>query len=40
MDNICPICGEEMEHWNQGIYECLECGLMLPLGDLEDDEEF
>jgi ribosomal protein L37AE/L43A len=30
MDEIfCPSCGEEMEHWNQGIYECEECGTMI-----------
>ncbi|MFS1513959.1 hypothetical protein VQL36_16155 [Chengkuizengella sp. SCS-71B] len=25
---FCPSCGEEMNHWNQGIYEC-ECGCMI-----------
>ncbi|WP_217807168.1 phage terminase large subunit family protein [Tuberibacillus sp. Marseille-P3662] len=31
MDQImmCPVCGDEMEHWNQGIYECSECGVMI-----------
>ena len=39
MDNVCPACGEdEMTHWNQGIYECNECGTMLDLGDEEEDE--
>jgi ribosomal protein L37AE/L43A len=28
-DIICPSCGDEMEHWNQGIYECEDCGVML-----------
>ncbi len=38
MDNICPACGEcEMEHWNQGIYECPECGAMIPLEDVKED---
>lgn len=26
----CPVCGEEMEHWHMGIYEC-ECGAMIDL---------
>lgn len=31
---ICPSCGDEMKHWNQGIYECEDCDIMIP-----DDEE-
>lgn len=27
---ICPFCGDEMEHWNQGIYECKDCNIMIP----------
>ncbi|WP_306792897.1 hypothetical protein [Neobacillus paridis] len=38
MDNICPICGEEMEHWNQGIYECKECGAMIDISIFDDDD--
>jgi transposase len=36
MDKICPFCGEEMKHWNQGIYECEECGTMID-GDWIDE---
>ncbi len=37
MENyMCPLCGEEMEHWNQGIYECNECGSMIPQDDLDE----
>jgi ribosomal protein L37AE/L43A len=37
LDNICPVCGESaMKHWNQGIYECEDCGAMIPLDDLEE----
>jgi ribosomal protein L37AE/L43A len=25
----CPSCGDEMKHWNQGIYECEDCDIML-----------
>lgn len=25
----CPNCGEQMEHWNQGILQCPECGCMV-----------
>ncbi|MBO1005629.1 hypothetical protein IPU62_23475 [Pseudogracilibacillus auburnensis] len=35
MKNICPACGEsELEHWNMGIYECPECGAMMPIEDI------
>ncbi|WII39176.1 hypothetical protein [Paenibacillus thiaminolyticus] len=34
---LCPFCGDEMKHWNQGIYECENCDIMIP--DDEDDEE-
>lgn len=34
-EGICPACGEDIQHWNQGIYECTECGAMVP----RDDEE-
>lgn len=33
----CPSCGDEMEHWNQGIYECKDCGVMID-GDILDEE--
>lgn len=39
MDHICPNCGEEMEHWNQGIYECPSCGYMADGEVLEECEE-
>lgn len=29
MDKICPSCGDEMKHWNQGIYECEDCNIMI-----------
>ncbi|MFD3261882.1 hypothetical protein ACE3MQ_25100 [Paenibacillus lentus] len=35
-EGICPACGGEITHWNQGIYECAECGAMIPC---EEDEE-
>ena len=39
MDNLCPVCGEcEMNHWNMGIYECPECGSMIPMDETEGDE--
>jgi transposase len=38
MDEMfCPICGEEMKHWNQGIYECEDCEIMID-SDIFDDE--
>lgn len=33
--SICPACGGDIEHWNQGIYECKDCGAMIP----EDEDE-
>lgn len=24
-ETFCHACGEEMEHWNHGVYECEEC---------------
>ncbi|ETK27402.1 hypothetical protein [Paenibacillus larvae] len=33
---ICPFCGDEMEHWNQGIYECKDCEIMIP-DDIDDE---
>jgi ribosomal protein L37AE/L43A len=38
MDHNCPFCGEEMEHWNQGIYECEECEVMIDGEVLEEVE--
>ena len=35
---LCPFCGGEMEEWNQGIYECTECGNMVD--DSIYEEEF
>ncbi|WP_194287443.1 hypothetical protein [Gracilibacillus oryzae] len=37
---ICPLCGEEMKHWNQGIYECPDCGNMMDGDDLEEILDF
>lgn len=34
-EDICHACGGDLKHWNQGIYECSDCGAMMPL---EDDE--
>lgn len=34
-EGVCPFCGGEIRHWNQGIYECQDCGAMLD----EEDEE-
>lgn len=40
MENICPVCGEsEIKHWNQGIYECEDCGAMVPIDCLQDIDE-
>ncbi|WP_268324254.1 hypothetical protein [Bacillus haynesii] len=40
MDGLfCPACGEEVKHWNQGIYECKECGTMIDSLIFEEDEE-
>lgn len=33
---ICPLCGDEMNHRNQGIYECQDCDVMIPDDDDED----
>jgi len=38
MNIFCPSCGEEMVHWNQGIYECKECGSMID-NDAFDEED-
>ena len=27
-EGICPACGGDVEYWNQGIYECEDCGAM------------
>jgi tRNA(Ile2) C34 agmatinyltransferase TiaS len=35
-DVICPVCGEDMKHWNQGIYECKDCGTMIAIEDLDE----
>jgi ribosomal protein L37AE/L43A len=35
-DGICPACGGDLKHRNQGIYECEDCGVMIPLEDDED----
>ncbi|MEK4088231.1 MULTISPECIES: hypothetical protein [Bacillus] len=38
-DIICPTCGEsELELWHMDIYECPECGAMIPGEVLEDAE--
>lgn len=38
---FCPACGEEMEHWNQGIYECKDCETMIDSSIFDgDDEDF
>ncbi|WP_017470640.1 hypothetical protein [Amphibacillus jilinensis] len=40
MEYICPQCGEdEMKFWNMDIYECKECGAMIPLDVLGDINE-
>lgn len=26
---ICPTCGEDLEEWEEHIYECKECGTMI-----------
>ncbi|WP_267890458.1 hypothetical protein [Paenibacillus bouchesdurhonensis] len=36
-EGVCPVCGGDIKHWNQGIYECQDCGAMIPDDD-EDDE--
>lgn len=37
---FCPSCGEEMEYWNQGIYECKDCGTMIDGSMFDDDDDF
>jgi ribosomal protein L37AE/L43A len=37
-EHYCPFCGEPLNHWNQGIYECKDCGVDFP--DLDDEEDF
>lgn len=32
-EGIYPVCGGDIKHWNQGIYECTECGAMVPCVD-------
>lgn len=39
MEYYCPGCGDEMTHWNQGIYECDECGLMIDAEAQEGAEQ-
>lgn len=36
---LCPACGGDMGHWNQGIYECISCGHMIDGEFFEDDDE-
>lgn len=37
MENYdCPSCGGDLKHWNQGIYECADCELMVDVDSLED----
>ncbi|BFH12316.1 hypothetical protein J6TS7_65080 [Paenibacillus dendritiformis] len=36
---LCPFCGDEMTHWNQGIYECKECNVMIPDEREDEDDE-
>lgn len=39
MDKICFVCGGDLKHWNQGIYECRDCGNMVDEDIFEDDGE-
>lgn len=40
MDEMfCPACGGDMKHWNQGIYECKDCGNMMDGDFFEDDDD-
>lgn len=34
---LCPGCGDTMEHWNQGIYECKGCGNMMDCDFFEEE---
>lgn len=36
MEEICPSCGGDLKHWNQGIYECEDCGSMIDGDVLEE----
>ncbi|ERH59253.1 hypothetical protein O205_01190 [Bacillus amyloliquefaciens EGD-AQ14] len=39
-DILCPSCGEsELELWHMDIYECPECGTMIPGEALEGAAE-
>lgn len=37
-DLYCPSCGEPMEHWNQGVYSCEDCDIMIDSEILDDDD--
>ncbi|MUG24753.1 hypothetical protein GNQ08_20505 [Paenibacillus macerans] len=38
-EGICPLCGGDIKHWNQGIYECQDCGAMVPSDEGDDEED-
>lgn len=34
---MCPVCGEEeMREWEPEIYECSNCGTMIPKEDIHE----
>ena len=37
-DLICPACGDDLDHWNQGIYECRSCDYMVDSSIFDDEE--
>lgn len=37
MEYYCPNCGDEMVHWNQEIYECESCEIMIDVESQEGD---
>lgn len=34
--SMCPLCGEEMSDWGNGILECDGCGSMMDSEDLDE----
>lgn len=36
---FCPSCGEEMNAWYGSICECPDCGAMLDIDELEEEED-
>jgi ribosomal protein L37AE/L43A len=35
---ICPDCGEDMQLWHMGIYECKDCDVMIDSDIFEGED--